>query len=160
MLALTLRSISLPFILVLVIEAAIWINLSFPYFSDMPIFYIAYLIISSIQLGATVDYAILLTTRYLEERRLRPKLPALLETMSASTLSILTSASILALGGVILGAVSSNGVLSQLGVFIGRGAILSVALVLLVLPALLYYLDSLIAKTTKSGALFRKEANP
>ncbi len=66
---LSFRSISLPVILVLTIETAIWINLSIPYYSGKPLFYIAYLIISSIQLGATVDYAILFTDRYREEKR-------------------------------------------------------------------------------------------
>ena len=75
-LLLTMRSVSLPIILVLCIETAIWLNLSVPYFSNSTIFYIAYLIISSIQLGATVDYAILLTERYKEHRQtLQKKTP-------------------------------------------------------------------------------------
>lgn len=64
-LLITMKSISLPVILVLAIETAIWINLSIPYFSGNSVFYIAYLIISSVQLGATVDYAILMTDRYI-----------------------------------------------------------------------------------------------
>ncbi len=144
----TMKSILLPLILVLVIETSIWINLCIPYFSDLTIFYIAYLIISSIQLGATVDYAILLTTKYLEERTKDSKKVAIINTLSQTTLSILTSGGILMLGGLVLGMISTNGVLSQLGTFIGRGAILSVVLVLFVLPALLYFLDKPIQKTT------------
>ena len=85
-LLLSLKSLLLPIILVAVIEASIWINLSFPYFMDDKIFYIAYLIISSIQLGATVDYAILMTTNYLEQRVLLPKKQALHQTMMNSIL--------------------------------------------------------------------------
>ncbi len=149
-LLLTMRSITLPIILVLTIESAIFINLSFPYFGNQYIFYIAYLIISSIQLGATVDYAILLTNRYLTERGQHTKKQALINTLTGTSLSILTSAGILALGGLVLGFISTNGVLSQLGTFIGRGALLSLAMVLLVLPALLWFCDRIIEKTTKA----------
>ncbi len=150
-LMLTMKSVTLPLILVLTIETSIWINLSVPYFMDTPIFYIAYLIISSIQLGATVDYAILLTSRYMEERQKFGKKRAIIESVSHTTLSVLTSAGIMTAGGVVLGIISSNGVLSQLGTFIGRGAVLSAGLVLLVLPGLLYVLDGVIAKTTLSA---------
>jgi len=86
-----LRSAVLPVILVLSIETAIWLNLSLPYFTDSYVFYIAYLIISSIQLGATVDYAILLSDRYREFRQTMDKKQAVVETVSAVTVSILTS---------------------------------------------------------------------
>ena len=112
-LLLTMRSISLPIILVLSIETAIWLNLSVPHFSNSTIFYIAYLIISSIQLGATVDYAILLTERYL------------------------------------LGYISSNQLLAQLGIFLGRGAVCSLLIVFFVLPGLLYLFDRVIIRKTK-----------
>lgn len=69
----TMQSISLPVILVMAIETAIWMNLSIPYFAGNNVFYIAYLIISSIQLGATVDYAILFTDRYMEETQQKPQ---------------------------------------------------------------------------------------
>ena len=85
-------------ILVFVIEASVWINLSIPYFTDTSLFYIGYLIISTVQLGATVDYAILLSTRYLEERKEKPRAEALRQTIMHTTLSILTSGSILTLG--------------------------------------------------------------
>lgn len=89
-----LRSAVLPVILVLSIETAIWLNLSLPYFTDSYVFYIAYLIISSIQLGATVDYAILLSDRYREFRQTMDKNQAVVETVSAVTVSILTSGSV------------------------------------------------------------------
>ncbi len=137
-LLITLRKIRLPIILVLCIETAIWINLAIPYFNDTPIFYISYLIISSIQLGATVDYAILLTDRYQEFRQTCDRKKAVIETISAVLASIMTSASVLTVCGFLLGGISTHGILSQLGIFLGRGALLSCIIVLFVLPGFLY----------------------
>ena len=148
-LLLSLRSISLPIVLVLRIETAIWINLSIPYFMDTPIFYIAYLIISSIQLGATVDYAILMTDRYKENREMMNKKAAVIQTISDVTVSILTSGSVLTVVGLLLGYITTNQLLGQLGIFIGRGAILSLIIVLFVLPGLLYLFDPLIIRKRK-----------
>lgn len=148
-LLLSLRSISLPIVLVLSIETAIWINLSIPYFMDTPIFYIAYLIISSIQLGATVDYAILMTDRYKENREMMNKKAAVIQTISDVTVSILTSGSVLTVVGLLLGYITTNQLLGQLGIFIGRGAILSLIIVLFVLPGLLYLFDPLIIRKRK-----------
>lgn len=145
-----LKSLGLSFILVLSIETAIWINLSFPYFADKPIFYIAYLIISSIQLGATVDYAILMTDRYMENRQQLAKKEAMTQTISDVFISIMTSGSTLTVVGFLLGFMSSNQLLAQLGIFIGRGALLSLGIVLLVLPGLLYFSDGAIKKLGKS----------
>ena len=140
-LLLTMRSIVLPVILVLAIEKAIWINLSIPYFSGQPLFYIAYLIISSIQLGATVDYAILLTERYKEYRETCGKKEAVSNTLSAVTVSILTSGSVLTVVGFLLGYISSHGLLSQLGFLIGKGTVCSLIIVLFALPGMLYLFD-------------------
>ena len=147
-LLLSMKSVSLPVILVLAIETAIWINLSLPYFFDRMIFYIAYLIISSIQLGATVDYAILFTDRYLEHRRTMGKRDAIVSTVSAVTASILTSGMTLTVVGFLLGYLSTHGLLSQLGMFLGKGTLCSLAIVFFVLPGLLYLLDGLIRRTT------------
>ena len=106
------------------------------------------MIISAIQLGATVDYAILMASRYMEERHLYTKKEALLSTVRHTALSILTSASILTLGGGMLAAISTNGVLIELGTLVARGAVLSAVLVLLVLPGILYSLDKIIGKLT------------
>lgn len=146
---LTMKSVTLPVILVLCIETAIWLNLSCPYFMDQTIFYIAYLIISSIQLGATVDYAILMTDRYKENRQSLSKKEAVRQTISDVTVSILTSGSVLTVVGLLLGYISTNQLLAQLGIFIGRGAIFSLAIVLLVLPGLLFLFDKLITGTRK-----------
>ncbi len=150
-LLITEKSLILPIILVLSIETAVWINLSIPYFTDKTIFYIAYLIISSIQLGATVDYAILFTDRYKEMRQIYKKKKAIVETISAVSVSILTSASVLTVVGFLLGIFSSHGLLSQLGYFLGKGTLCSLAIVLFVLPGLLYLFDKFIIKNKKEA---------
>ena len=155
-LLLSFKSVSLPVILVLAIEAGIWINTAIPYFTGQSIFYISYLIISSIQLGATVDYAILFTDRYMEFRRSMPKKEAVVQTVSSVTVSILTSGLTLTVVGFLMGYISTHGLLSQLGFFLGRGALLSMAIVLFALPGMLYLLDGLIERTTK-GAVFMKK---
>lgn len=147
----TLKSITLPIILVLAIETAIWINLAIPYFQSNEVFYIAYLIISSVQLGATVDYAILMTDRYMEFRREMSKKEAIWKTVSTVTVSIMTSGSVLAVVGILLGKLSTHGLLAQLGMFVGIGAICSIIIVLFVLPGLLYIFDELIRRTTRNS---------
>lgn len=144
----TFRSVSLPVLLLLVIESSIWINLTFPYFAGSSLHYISYLIISSIQLGATVDYAILFTNRYLEHRAENGKVQSAINTVRDCTISILTSGSILAVCGTIMGGISTNLIISQLGFLVGRGAVLSTLLVLFVLPSLLILCDRVIRATT------------
>lgn len=158
-LLLTLRSISLPIILVLSIETAIWLNLSCPYFAGSEIFYIAYLIISSIQLGATVDYAILMTDRYKENRQSLSKKEAVVQTVSDVSVSILTSGSVLTVVGLLLGYISTNQLLAQLGIFVGRGAIFSLAIVLLVLPGLLYLFDRLVIRKNQKEKHHKNSKN-
>jgi predicted RND superfamily exporter protein len=156
-LLLTMRSISLPVILVLSIEAATWINLSIPYFASSKIFYTAYLIISSVQLGATVDYAILFTERYKEFRQIMSRKQAIIQTVSAVSASILTSGIVLTAVGFMLGYVSTHGVLSQLGFFLGRGTLCSLAVVFFVLPGLLYIFDGLIRRTTRNAKFLKQK---
>lgn len=151
------KSLSLPVILTLVIESSIWINLGIPYFRGQTLFYIGYLIISTVQLGATIDYAILFSDRYMDFRKTFPKKESAFMTLRTCTISILTSAAVLTLAGVILGKVSTNGVLSQLGILIGRGAALSFVLVIFVLPTLLILFDGVIRRTTLHCDFFRKE---
>ena len=140
-LLLTLKSVALPVILVLTIETAIWINLSLYYFMGKPLFYIAYLIISSIQLGATVDYAILFTDRYRENRQSMNKKDAVVTTISNVMASVLTSGVVLMVIGFLLGKFSTHGLLSQLGYLLGRGTICSLSAVVFILPGLLYMFD-------------------
>lgn len=153
-LLLTMRSVLLPVILVLAIESAIWLNLSIPYFTDNKIFYIAYLIISAIQLGATVDYAILMADRYRENRRTLERSDAVVKTISDVTVSILISGSVMAVVGMMMNVISSNRLLGQLGLLIGRGAIFSLLIVFFVLPGLLYLSDKFTV-SRKPGKLLR-----
>ena len=150
------KPLSLPVILVLAIEAGIWINTAIPYFTNQSVFYISYLIITSIQLGATVDYAILFTDRYTEFRRSLQKKEAIVQTISSVTVSIFTSGLTLTVVGFLMGYISTHGLLSQLGFFLGRGALLSMGIVLFALPGMLYLLDGLIERTTKGAAFIRK----
>ena len=146
-----MKSLVLPVILVLTIETAIWINLSIPYVTGQTLFYIAYLIISSIQLGATVDYAILFTERYKENRTMLDKKESIVETVSNTASSILTSGIVLTVVGFLLGVISTHGLLSQLGYLLGRGTICSLVSVLFVLPGFLYLFDRTFVKNGKEG---------
>ena len=158
-LLLTMKSLSLPVILVLAIETAVWINLAIPYFQGSTVFYISYLIISSIQLGATVDYAILFAERYTEFRERMDKKQAIIETVAAVTPSVMTSGVVLAVVGFLLGYLSSHGILAQLGQFLGIGSLLSLSIVLFVLPGLLYLLDGAIQKTTLQLHFYKEESS-
>ena len=157
-LVLNFKSISIPVILTLVIELSIWINLSVPYLQSTTLHYIGYLIISSVQLGATIDYAILLTGRYMDERKTKKRKDAAIESIRVCVLSLFTSAIILTIAGSVLGAISTNLVLSQLGILVGRGAVISFILVLFVLPALLMIFDRLIEKTTAKTSFYKEES--
>lgn len=148
-LLITMKSISLPVILVLTIETAIWINLTVPYFTGDKLFYLAYLIITSIQLGATVDYAILLTQRYRECRETMDKNTSVVETLSIVTPSILTSGVVMTVVGFLLGIISTHGIIAQLGELMGRGTLCSLAAVLFVLPGYLYLFDRTFVKQKK-----------
>ena len=148
-LVVTMRMFLLPLLLMLIIETSVWINLSVPYFTDETLFYIAYLIISSIQLGATVDYAILMGTRYQEERYRKERYEALIDTVNITSISILTPAVILAVAGFLIGFFCTNTAIAQLGILLGRGAVLSCTMVLLVLPAYLYTFDRFLVKNRK-----------
>lgn len=157
-LVLNFKSVSIPVILTLVIELSIWINLSVPYLQSTTLHYIGYLIISSVQLGATIDYAILLTGRYMDERKTKKRKDAAIESIRACVLSLFTSAIILTIAGSVLGAISTNLVLSQLGMLVGRGAVISFILVLFILPALLMIFDRLIEKTTAKTSFYKEES--
>ncbi len=154
---LTFRSISLPVILVAVIQVAIWINMGVPYFSGSNLVFIGYLIIKSLQLGATIDYAILLTNRYLDFRRENaPKAAAVLALRAAGG-SVLTSALILSLAGYAEGMISEIETVSTIGMLLGRGAALSGLLVLVLLPVLLLIFDRVIMVTTLGTKTIRQQ---
>lgn len=141
------RSFSLPFILIFCIEYAIWCNLAIPYFRQESLSYIGYLVISTIQLGATVDYAILSAQYYQEfRRRLNPR-EAAVEAVSMALPAITPPAFILSAMGFILAHFSTIPVVSGLGRVLGQGALLSLATVIFLLPSFLRYLDPLIRRT-------------
>lgn len=142
------KSISIPIFLVLTIQTSIWINLSIPYFSDTQLSFIGYLIISSIQLGATVDYAILYTSEYLNQRKENGVKNALIKTGTKVYGSIIPPALILITAGIILSIVSSISLVSELGTVLGRGAFLSLTMVVVMLPMLIYFTDKIIEVTT------------
>jgi predicted RND superfamily exporter protein len=144
---LTFRSLSLPVLLLLTIEGAIWINMSIPYFTGSSLNYIGFQIVSAVQLGATVDYGILYSQHYLDNRKSMPKREAAELSLKDTAGSILTTASILFASGEILGLVSSNGIISELGMILGRGAAISAGMVMFFLPALLISLDKFVMKS-------------
>lgn len=148
---LAFKSISIPLILLLVIESSIFINMSIPYFSGKSIMFIGYMIVSAVQLGATIDYAILLTSYYQEGRKTLPPKKASVYAVEKSGHSIITSAVVLGAAGLTISFVFTQPELSQLGILIGRGALISLAMVLLILPQLLSMLDKFINKTTLKG---------
>jgi len=153
----TFRSLLIPVLLVLSIKAAIWVNLAIPYFEGSPMNYIGYLIVNTVQLGATVDYAILLTDTYKQKRRSMYPKEAMKESLAERFRSILLSAVILSSAGFVLGAVSSNEMVAEMGILLGRGAILSLLMVVCFLPALLMILDKPLGATTyKSDFLKRR----
>ena len=148
----TFRAAILPLILLATIETAIFINLATPYFTGDEINYLGYLVINTVQLGATVDYAILFTNTYCRYRKRMSVTDALMKSWGESFKSLLVSASILALAGCVLWLTSSNNIVSILGLLLFRGTILSFALVMTFLPACLWFFDKPIAKTTwKAG---------
>lgn len=142
------KNLTIPLILLLIIEGSIWLNMAVPYVAGEPLNYIGYQIVSSVQLGATVDYGILMCQRYLEGRKTLSAKEAGAFALEVSTGSILPPAMILALAGFVLGfMVKGNRVIAEMGIIIGRGAVFSCLMVLLVLPKVLVWCDKLISKT-------------
>ncbi|MGL5692801.1 MAG: efflux RND transporter permease subunit [Peptostreptococcaceae bacterium] len=154
---LTYKSIAIPIILLIAIEASIWINFSYSYFSGADIAYIGYMVISAVQLGATVDYAILMANGYLDSRKIYDKRGAIKNTIKHSTKAVFTSATILAISGFALGVISTNEVIVQLGTLLGRGTVISAMSVLFFLPTMLVLCDKLIEKTTYKAEFYKGE---
>ena len=147
--AFVLKSASLPFILVAVIEFAIFVNMGLPYYTNTTIPFISSVVIGTIQLGATVDYAILMTTRYLSERNAgHDKKEATLISLSTSMKSVIVSALSFFAATFGVGLISSIDMIGSLCMLMARGAIISMFTVLLVLPAMYMLFDGLIMKTT------------
>lgn len=142
------RSLALPILLVLTIELSVWINLAIPYLTGTPLNFIGYLVISTVQLGATVDYGILMAQHYMDHRQLLPRKEATTKTIQTVAGSIIPPALILASAGFTLSSISSISVVSELGGVLGRGALISLVMVLFLLPNLFRLFDPFIEKTT------------
>ena len=147
--ALVFKSISLPVILVSVIEFAIFINLGIPYYTGTKMPFIASIVIGTIQLGATVDYAILMTTRYKKERcRGQEKKEAIRIALSTSISSVIVSALGFFAATFGVGLYSDIDMISALCTLMARGAIISMFTVIFILPSMLMVFDGAICKTT------------
>ncbi|HAB67535.1 MAG TPA: hypothetical protein DCE23_09240 [Firmicutes bacterium] len=156
-----LKSISLPILLVTAIEFAIFINMGIPYFTSTSIPFIASIVIGTIQLGATIDYAILMTTKYLEERKNgKSKKESVSIALEDSIQSIFVSAMCFFGATIGVGIVSKIDMIGSLCTLIGRGAIISMFVVILIVPSILLIFDKLITKTTwgfKKGMINNEE---
>lgn len=153
----TFKSLTLPIVLLLTIQASVWINLSVPYFTQEPLVYIGYLIISIVQLAATVDYAILFSEDYTNKRKQMDTIPAITSTINENIFSIAVPASILSTVGFTLWLTSSDPIISSIGILLGRGTLLAFTLVVILLPALLIVLDRVIEKTTWKPNFYKRK---
>lgn len=153
----TFKSAGLPILLVLTIQGSIWINFSFPYLTHTNLFFLSYLVVSSIQMGATIDYAIVITNRYMELKTIMSHRDAVIETLNQSFPTILTSGSIMTVSGFLIGMISTNPPISSLGLALGRGTLTSIFLVMTVLPELLILGDTLIERTAITLNIDRKQ---
>ena len=143
----TFQSAGLPVLLVLTIQGSIWINFSVPAITGSGIFFIAYLIVSAIQMGATIDYAIVISSRYMALKKQMPIKEAIIETINQAFPTIFTSGTILTGAGFLIGQIASDATVASIGTALGRGTLISIGLVLFVLPQILLLGDLIIEKT-------------
>ena len=154
----TFQNAALPFILVLTIQGSIWINFSLPYLTGENMFFLSYLIVSSIQMGATIDYAIVITSRYLALREeITDRKKVISRTLNEAFPTIVTSGSIMAASGFVIGNITSNPTIASLGKTLGKGVVISMIMVMVVLPVLLYTFDFIIDKTSFSRKINEEE---
>lgn len=151
--ALTFKSVLIPLFVIIPIEVAIYFNMTLPYIAGKSLLYICYIIVSCLQLGATIDYSILVTNNYFDERERFDKAQAAENTINKSAVSVITSGLILAVVGYLLYFTSSITAISQVGHLVGRGALLSMLLVLSLLPALLSAVDPILMKQREKRQL-------
>lgn len=143
----TFRSVGMPLLLIVVIQSSIWINFSVPYLQQKNLFFISYLIVSAIQMGANIDYAIVISARYVELKRSMPIRDAIREALNHAFPTIITSGLMLASAGFIIGRLTSDNTISSIGTCLGRGTLISIFLVMGVLPQFLLLGDLFIEKT-------------
>ena len=146
----TFKSAGMPLLLILVIQGSIWLNFSFPTITGKYLFFLGYLIVSSIQMGANIDYAIVIATRYQELKGKMHHREAIVETLNFAFPTILTSGSILSICGFLIGSMTSEPVIAGIGESLGRGTVISMFLVLFVLPQILLIGSGVVDKTSFS----------
>lgn len=156
----TFKSAAMPILLILVIQGSIWINFAIPAITGNEIFFMSYLVVSSIQMGANIDYAIVIASRFMEQKNKMPKRDAIIETMNFAFPTIITSGTIMASAGILITRLTSDAAITSIGC-IGRGTIISMILVLFVLPQVLLLGEKIIDKTSfvVKSALKQKQAS-
>ena len=144
----TFMSAGMPVLLIAVIQGAIWTNFAFPAIQNVNIFFMSQLIVSSIQMGANIDYAIVISSRFMELKEEMPKKQALIETLNFAFPTIITSGSMMVLAGFSIGQLSSDGAICGIGQCLCRGTLISIFLVMFVLPQILIIGATIIDKTS------------
>ena len=144
----TFKSAGLPILLIMVIQGSIWINFSIPTLTGTPLYFLGYLIVNALQMGANIDYAIVISSHYQECKKQMPHKEAIVQAVSSAFPTIFTSGSMMAAAGLLIGNMSAQPVVSIMGTCIGRGTIISIFLVLFVLPSILVLGDSIINRTS------------
>ncbi len=146
----TFNSAGMPILLILVIQGSIWINFSVPTITGKYLFYLAYLIVSSIQMGANIDYAIVIAGRYQELKAKMHHRDAIVETLNFAFPTIITSGAIMSISGFLIGSMTSEPVIAGIGESLGRGTVISIVLVMFVLPQILLIGSGVVDKTSFS----------
>ena len=144
----TFRSLGMPLLLILVIQGSIWINFSIPVLRGNYVFFMCYLIVSAIQMGANIDYAIVISSRYNELRGKMPKRDAIIDTLNFSFPTVITSGTMMVIAGLVIGDRVSQVVIAGIGQYVGIGTIITIVLVNFVLPQLLLLGDGFVQATT------------
>ena len=144
----TFKSVGLPILLIVVIQGSIWINFSVPTLLDEPLYFLGYLIVNAIQMGANIDYAIVISSHYADLKKELPTRQALIAALNEAFPTIFTSGTILAVAGALIGRMTTNPVIAAIGTCLGRGTVISIVLVLAVLPQILLIGDSIVERTS------------
>jgi len=144
----TFQSAGMPVLLIVVIQGSIWINFSFPTLMDQPLYFLGYLIVNAVMMGANIDYAIVISSHYQELKATMHHKEAIVHALNAAFPTVFTSGTIMASAGMLIGNLSAQPVVSIMGLCLGRGTIISIILVLGVLPAILVLGDSIITRTS------------
>lgn len=144
----TFKSAGLPVLLIVVIQGSIWINFSVPTIQHESLYFLGYLIVNSIQMGANIDYAIVISSHYTDlKKEMRPK-EAIVAALNEAFPTIFTSGTILAVAGALIGVMTTNPVIAAIGTCLGRGTVISIVLVMAVLPQILLIGDTIVERTS------------